>query len=359
MQDRNRFRGCLLGGAVGDALGAPVEFMSLSRICKEFGAPGIRDYVGNSSRAGAITDDTQMTLFTAEGLIRGLVQERQSGIGNYAAVTGSAYQRWLCTQGEANIHGLNPLEPEPGWLYGVKGLHSQRAPGRTCRAVLRDATELGAPAQNNSDGCGGVVRIAPVGLFANDIEESFALGCQLTALTHGHPTGWLAGGALSVMVTALRQGDKLPDAIDTALRYLRTMPDHEVLAAALELANDLAYAGSDPDLAIAELGEGWSADEALAIATYCALAARDFREGIIMAVNHGGDSDSTGALAGNLLGVIWGEESIPAPWLKRLELRKVITEVADDLHDCRGWNIGAGVAPEAVGKQVWGRYPGY
>ncbi|MGB8841599.1 MAG: ADP-ribosylglycohydrolase family protein [Aliidongia sp.] len=67
---QNRFRGCLLGGAVGDALGAPVEFMTSAGIAGHFGQQGIRDFVPAYGRRGAITDDTQMTLFTAEGRTR-------------------------------------------------------------------------------------------------------------------------------------------------------------------------------------------------------------------------------------------------------------------------------------------------
>ncbi|MEZ5571086.1 MAG: ADP-ribosylglycohydrolase family protein [Halioglobus sp.] len=356
MDDRNRVRGCMLGGAVGDALGAPLEFMSLSRICKHFGAGGLRDYSDMRGRAGAITDDTQMALFTAEGLIRGAVQAHREGNTDYAKVTFGAYLRWLQTQGQSNRHGLNPLTPAPGWLYGVKDLHSTRSPGRTCRAALREATEPGQPASNDSAGCSGVVRIAPVGLFATSIEQSFELGCQLTALTHGHPTGWLAGGALAVMIHALRRGDALTTALDAALHCLRQQPLHEEIVQALEGAARLARARTDSDTAITKMGEGWIASEALAIATYCALVARDFREGVLMAVNHAGDSDSTGALAGNLLGVIWGEQGIPVPWVKRLELRKVILEVADDLLDCRDWDLQPGGELE---KQISVKYPGY
>lgn len=359
MDSLSRFRGCLLGGAVGDALGAPVEFMSLSRICKHYGTGGIRDYAEWNGRRGAITDETQMTLFTAEGLLRALVQERNEGSANYSVVMANAYQRWLRTQGETNSHGLDPLVQESGWLYSLKELHAQRAPGRTCRAALRAATGLGPPAQNDSKGSGGVMRTAPVGLFAQSIEESFELGCQTAALTHGHPTGWLAAGALAVMITAIRQGATLSDAIDSALDCLELKPDHEDVLAALELADDLAYEGIDPDMAIAQLGGGWLAEEALAIATYCALVAPSFSDGIIMAVNHDGDSDTTGALAGNLLGVIWGEQSIPTPWLKQLELRKVIAEVAEDLHNCRQWSIGPGAASDGFNRQIWAKYPGY
>ena len=79
----------------------------------------------------------------------------------------------------------------------------------------------------------------------------------------------------------------------------------------------------------------------IAIGVYCALRAEDFAHGVLLAVNHGGDADSTGSIAGNLLGLIHGEEGIPGQWLERLELRDVIARVADDL-----WvHFGAGEKP--------------
>ena len=203
------------------------------------------------------------------------------------------------------------------------------------------------------------MRVAPVGLFAQSIDESFALGCELAALTHGHPTGWLTGGALAVMITALRQGASLVGAIDSALACLSHRSDHFEASKALREAVVLANSGADPEQAIARLGQGWIAEEALAIATYCALAAPNFREGVIMAVNHDGDSDSTGAIAGNLLGLIGGEQGIPPEWLSILELRDVIAEVADDLLDCRNWVIGAGMEDQAINHKIWQKYPGY
>ena len=89
--------------------------------------------------------------------------------------------------------------------------------------------------------------------------------------------------------------------------------------------------------AIAELGEGWIAEEALAIGVYCALVASDFREAVTLAVNHDGDSDSTGSITGNLIGAMLGVEAIPDSWLHELELADVIREIADDLLEYPGW----------------------
>ena len=116
-----------------------------------------------------------------------------------------------------------------------------------------------------------------------------------------------------------------------------------------------ALAGSDlpRDAAIAQLGKGWVAEEALAISVYCALGARNFKDGVILAVNHDGDSDSTGSITGNLLGTIHGSKAIPEEWLAQLELRDVIAEVAEDLYAFPDWDI------EKDEERIWQKYPGW
>ena len=111
-------------------------------------------------------------------------------------------------------------------------------------------------------------------------------------------------------------------------------------------------------MAISWLGEGWIAEEALAISIYCALVAPDFRQGVIMAVNHDGDSDSTGSITGNLLGTQLGSKSIPKTWLEPLELRDAIVTLAEDLYAFKDWGIGKQGDPE-VNRRVWLRYPGH
>jgi len=359
-----RFLGCLLGGAVGDALGAPVEFLSRAEILRRFGPSGITDYAQAYGGLGRITDDTQMTLFTAEGLLRAWVRGCFKGITTYTGVTAHAYLRWLKTQGEqspleASLHG------EPGWLIGQDALHHRRAPGMTCLKALRDMPALGRPACNDSKGCGGVMRVAPVGLFlsrlgqANAVGEAFALGTDLAALTHGHPTGSLTGGVLAALILALVEGAGLQAAIAAAKVPLQKAPHSEETLHAIEQAEALARSDLPPAQAIARLGEGWVAEEALAIALYCALVAPDLEQAVILAVNHDGDSDSTGAIVGNLLGVVHGVQAIPERWLAPLELREVIAELAQDLHDFRGWRIGEYSQELALNERIWRKYPGY
>ncbi|WP_371820065.1 ADP-ribosylglycohydrolase family protein [Verticiella alkaliphila] len=362
---RARFLGCLLGGAVGDALGAPVEFMSRAEILRRFGPEGITQYSPAYGGPGTITDDTQMTLFTAEGLLRGWVRGCFKGITTYTGVTAHAYLRWLCTQGERPACDVELSAEKSGWLYQQRALHSRRAPGNTCLSALRAMTSFGKTASNDSKGCGGVMRVAPVGLFAwrlrqyESPQDVFRLGSELAALTHGHPTGMLTGGVLAVLILALTDGASLTEALAAAKHILRGEPRHEDTLTTIEMAEAHAEAGLRHEDAIARLGEGWTAEEALAIAIYCALVARDFEHGVTLAVNHGGDSDSTGAIAGNLLGALHGATAIPARWLEPLELRDVITEVAEDLYAFKDWTIGEYSENHALNEQIWRKYPGF
>src|SRR5438445_369417 len=148
------FRGCLLGGAVGDALGAPVEFLSLAQIRERYGPEGIRDMDEAYGRIGAITDDTQMTLFTAEGLLRARNREMTKGItGAAVTIVRDSYFRWLHTQGvplraEVRKRLLQPRHR--GWLLDQRELYDQRAPGNTCISALLHAEPDTLEARNTS-----------------------------------------------------------------------------------------------------------------------------------------------------------------------------------------------------------------
>jgi ADP-ribosylglycohydrolase len=250
--DADTARGCLLGGAVGDALGAPVEFLSSAEIEREFGPEGIRDFQPAYGRIGAITDNTQMTMFTAEGVLRAFTRGNEKGICHGPTVIYHAYLRWLQTQ----------------------GVNEPAAPYRSRRPL----------------------RVA----------------------------------------------------VDAAVDSARSMRGHEETVDALQRASRLAEESPRSKRALSSLGEGWVAEEALAIAVYCALSwPEDFEEGVALAVNHGGDSDSTGAITGNLLGASLGVDALPSRWLAQLELREEIDAVAHDL-----------LIQYQPGDEWWNRYPG-
>ena len=326
---RANFRGCLLGGAVGDALGAPIEFKTLAEIRAEFGPAGLRDYTMAYKRLGAVTDDTQMTLFTAEALLRAEHLRHRIPEARVGEVAWHAYLRWLETQGD--VVQRRGIPDEDGWLVRMRDLHAVRAPGDTCLSALRKG-RMGTPEVpiNASKGCGGVMRVAPAGFAPG---QPFRIGCELAAITHGHPTGWLSAGYLAQLVHDVADGASLDEGAVRALDVLRRHPGHEETAGAVEKALWVSRAPRGTAADIETLGQGWVAEEALAIALFSALAAPDFESALRLAVNHGGDSDSTGAIAGNLLGASLGEAAIPARWLALLELRREILALAEKLGD--------------------------
>jgi ADP-ribosylglycohydrolase len=327
-----------------------VEFKTLEEIRTELGPAGVRDYGVAYGRTGAITDDTQLTLFTAEALLRAEHCRVLDPACRTADVAWHAYLRWLRTQGE--VVQPRGLPDEDGWLVGVKGLHARRAPGVTCLAALRKG-RMGSIRDplNDSKGCGGVMRVAPAGFVPG---QPFRLGCELAALTHGHPTGWLAAGYLAQLVHEVAEGASLADGAERALDVLERQPGHEETSGLVRRALALAGSPRDAPEDLETLGAGFVAEEALAIALLAALRADGFEHGVLLAVNHSGDSDSTGSIAGNLLGLALGEHAIPGRWLARLELRDVVEQVADDLHR----HFGSGGVTCAGGQcGAWARYP--
>jgi ADP-ribosylglycohydrolase len=308
---RGRIRGGLLGGAVGDALGAGIEFDGLDRIRRRFGPEGLKDPAPAYGRDSAITDDTQLALFTAEGLLRTFTRYATKGIAHPPTMVDMAYSRWLVTQGEQSLRHPPQEWHEPGRLGAVRGLSARRGPGKTTIAAVRGATagELDAPT-NSSKGSGGVARTAPIGLVG-DPSNAFRLACECAVLAHGHPTGYLAAGALGLVVASLREGVALRPALGRALGELESWEGHEETTQALNLAIELAEFTNPTPEVVAHLGKGWVADEALAIAVYCALQARDLEHGLLLAVNHGGASPTTGAICGAILGTLHGGDATP------------------------------------------------
>ncbi|MCI9469550.1 MAG: hypothetical protein HFG45_09725 [Oscillospiraceae bacterium] len=341
MKDRNKYRGCLIGGATGDALGYAVEFLQYDTILKHYGKNGITEY-DRKKGVALISDDTQMALFTADALL----MDAPNGMSSYVENIYHCYLDWYRTQTETYPVQDNTSRSR---LLKTPELFSRRAPGNTCLAAL-GSKKFGTIEQpiNQSKGCGGVMRVAPIGLRFNNetfsIKEIDQLGAAAAALTHGHDLGYLPAAALVHIIHLVSHSDiPLRDAV-TDMR--ETLPHQFPASAHLQILLNLidraiALANSDlPDVgAIEQLGEGWVAEETLAIALYCALKYEsNFDRALIAAVNHNGDSDSTGAVTGNILGAYLGLDSIPEKYLDGLELKDLILETADALYDSQPSN---------------------
>ena len=341
---KDKCRGCLVGGAVGDALGYAVEFMSEASIKKRYGARGITEYTLTNGVA-EISDDTQMTLFTAGGLLLGAdIKAGRDFVKRHSDNIALSYKDWYRTQTEK---------------YPIKGKHyscllkhpelfDQRAPGGTCMSALSSLMKgvrgsISNPV-NTSKGCGGVMRVAPIGVCfsgkAVKIEEIDMLAAEAAAITHGHDLGYIPAAALAhiIHIISHRCDVSLADAVNDMIRTMQRLFSEakhicdftDLMRKAVDLSSrDIA----DID-AIHILGEGWVAEETLAIAIYSALKySNDFEGAMIAAVNHNGDSDSTGAVTGNILGAYLGMRAISRKYLDNLELKSVILELSDALYN--------------------------
>ncbi|MCD6327911.1 ADP-ribosylglycohydrolase family protein [bacterium] len=311
---QSRYSGCVLGSAIGDAMGAPGEFMSHHRIKQFFGERGILDFHEYEGLPpGSYTDDTQMTIATAIGCI---AVSRRRLEGEYP----------------------DPIEMLHGqyikWRHGQDDPAQRRGPGKTCLTSL-SSEKIGTVNEriNNSKGCGGVMRMAPVGLcFRSD--EVFRLGTDFAAITHGHPSGYLTAGFLAELISHIIKGKSTEDAIQSCVERLLTWDEHEETLEKVKLAERLARGGLIAEETIPQIGEGWIAEEALGIALYCSLKfPGDFAEGVLASVNHSGDSDSTGAIVGAILGASLGVEAIPARWIERVENAEYLQKLAVEMLD--------------------------
>lgn len=331
----NNYIGCIAGGAVGDALGAPTEFMNLSTILQKYGINGVNDYVEFPDGRGEITDDTQMLLFTAEGLLRSWHRANNRGVwGAYKQICFQSYLRWLYTQNDWYSEDAIKRTELNGWLINEQFLYKRRAPGNTCLTALRTG-EPGTMERpiNDSKGCGGIMRVAPVGLLIHKSpEEAFQIGAELAAMTHGHPSGYLSAGYLSALIAFLNNGNSLMGSINHANAILKTYPGYEETYSAILQAIELYHKGQPDYQKLETLGGGWVGEEALSISLYCALSFEDdFEKAIILSVNHSGDTDSTGSITGNIVGLMVGEENIPHRWIKNLTNYETIIQIASDL----------------------------
>lgn len=363
---KDKCRGSLVGGAVGDALGYEVEFMSLSQIQKRFGTDGIADYQPDRNGVAEFSDDTQMSLFTAEGLLTAIADGKLLENEIIPYIT-EAYEHWYYTQCR------QAMKMSGSWLTHVTPLWANRAPGTTCMTAMNVvAMRKGAPVVNNSKGCGGVMRVAPIGIFSAahlltlNLEHAGYLAGYAAEITHKHPLSTYSSMALAMIVTDCIQQENIDrdkfrfTVMDRVFHLLGLwFNDNHVaeLQNLIKRSLALAESGLTDTEAIRQLGEGWVAEETLAIAIFSVMRyIDDFGKCICCAVNHDGDSDSTGAVAGNIIGAILGYHAIPAKYLTLLELHDLLISVADDLG---GFSLKQQMIERYVNHQPFGVNPAH
>lgn len=304
---RSRYHGTFLGLAIGDALGWPVEFLSLHQIRQFYGPHGITDLVGNKAfLIGTFTDDTQMSIALAEGLLAAPYDDSEAQM----AAVAKRFVAWSTS-------------PE-----------NNRAPGNTCMAACRnlaDGADWRTSGVGRSKGCGTAMRSAPIGLlYHRDVANLTARAIDSSRMTHGHPCA-LAGGLATAAAVSLALDGTPPVALVEQVAALCEPVSNETAAA---IRRVLGVAHQPADQAMAALGEGWVAEEAVALALSSFLATpTDYAATIRRAANIGGDSDSVACIAGAISGAYNGVEAIDAGWREVIEKADYLVELADALYD--------------------------
>lgn len=320
----DRFLGSMLAGACGDALGAPFEFTSRIEMIVECGPKGARDFWTDGGTLGAVTDDTQLALFTASALIAARTPNGLSEIEHLHL----AYLDWLSAQKQPNPVALK-LPRYHTELAAEVEAQGDRCPGLTNLTALAEATTLGAFSDNRSKGCGAVTRVAPIGLlYHRDPFRAFETAVATARLTHGHPTGYLSAGAFAMLIAWSVQGKPFSSAVQDTMTYLRSHPGHEEVVTAIINA---PWPTGEREKRPGWIGYGWTGEEALAIAIDAILTTRSLEEAVVVAANHDGDSDTTASIAGNLAGALYGRNAIPQRWTNLVEMMETIRRLAAQL----------------------------
>lgn len=275
----SRARGAFLGLAVGDALGAPAEFLTRGEIEQKFGV--LKEMVGGGwlrLKPGQVTDDTEMSLCIGRALVAAGGWSLTGIADNLAA--------WLRSK---------PVDV-----------------GSTCSRGIRNYLLKGTletPLNEWDGGNGAAMRMVPVALFTLG-DRALLERCTLQQahLTHNHPLSDAASLSLGRLLHLALTGRSL----------------HRMRREAAELVQKHPTFSFDPYKGLAT---GYVVDTMQTV-FHCFFRARSFERCLVETVNQGGDADTTGAIAGALAGAYFGEESIPARWLKRLD-KKVVSEIAE------------------------------
>lgn len=300
-QQKHRLLAVMLAHAIGDAIGFTVEFATGDAVVRGLGGEHPTAYLPERM----VSDDTQMSLFALEGLALA------GGRFELGSVR-DAFVRWrLAQDGVAGDPRLRV-----GWLALDPLLRQVRAPGNAC---LRGCDELATDPHRfvgslEAGGCGGVMRAAPFGFVPGTVLDAFVAGVRQAQLTHGHPRGYLPAGMLAAIVRMVAvDGASVGDAVRASCKLAGACAGGPAI---VDIVNGMM--GSSSREAIERGGGGWVGDHALAIAVACALVADNepslVPEAIWRAAKHNGDSDSTAAICGAMLGARWGIDAVPAAW---------------------------------------------
>ncbi len=311
---KEKFLGCMYGLAIGDALGFPVEFLTLKQIKEKYGEKGIEKFESFARfLPGTFSDDTQMSLATAQALIRGRKDD------SLEKIMGKVKEEYVV------------------WSHSRE---NNRAPGETCMrgcANLAQGIHWTQSGIKASKGCGAAMRTAPIGLYFNNLDKLIDVAYGASICTHAHDTGISSGIATALLTRLALNGCQLNEISAKAqelLNYAGKRHNFNPEETNQKLQQVVQLLQERPESAIPKIGEGWVGEEAIGIATYCFLKyPKDYKKAVLTAVNITGDSDSTGCITGAISGTYNGIQGIPKKWLEKVEKKYFIRDLSEMLRE--------------------------
>lgn len=353
----DRFRGSIVGLAIGDALGHPTEFVGeMKAIRARWGEAGVTGFEpAGRHPAGTFTDDTQMSIAVTRALARAGHQDLE----RLMTVMASEFVAWS------------------------RSPDNDRSPGGACMRGCREL-ENGAPWRHagvgDSKGCGAAMRAAPIGLYLyDDVERLILVAAAQSTLTHRHPTGVASSVAAAAAVAHVLKTGSLDGILDFTRDCVAKL-SHEILLGVgcdERLAREVGLRemqamldrteralGEETDDVCTLLGGAWIGEEAVATALWCVLrAGGDYRDAVLRGANSTGDSDSIACIAGSIAGALAGWTGLPDAWRRDVEKADTLVALADALFSAhtRGdeESMDASLDPfGAQGRRVAGAQPG-
>ena len=302
-----RYVGCLLGAAAGDALGMPTEFISRRELEQfynwrviSFQAP-LSSHPCAHLKAGQYTDDTQQLLILAESL----ATCRGFNINDFGRKIGEWGHRCASERGYDRFAGTTSL-------MAARKLHRGQDP-KTTGGI--------------SPSCGAAMRVAPIGLFYESQEERDKAATEASLITHSHPAAIEGAKFTANVVAYLLQGRNPREAITLARNQLKS-DLQEKIDEAISLQNE------KPEIALSRLGASSSIYETLPAAVYCFLSKRCLADVIVEGANLvPGDTDSIACIAGAWAGAHYGKSAIPSHFINGLEDHTYIERLAEQLRE--------------------------
>lgn len=299
-------------GAIGDAFGYNVEFQSWEHIKITYGGPILFSNCDNY----IISDDTQMTLFCLEAL-----KENYQNNNNNESILKSIYDYyldWNATQ----YHDLI-IRKE---FSKQKELQKRQAPGRTCLTALGSG-RFGTMENriNDSKGCGGIMRVAPIGFLNRNLDDIIYLGCMQSALTHGHPEGYLSSGFFAGLIHLGIKNISFKESYSIVKEKISLYKDSKDFIDYLnKIEKYLDFEFNNPNDMTDIIGEGWTGENALGLAIYALKQSKSFEHALVISTNHRGDSDSTASMAGQLFATFNTLDEKDLYIFEYLDLNKII-----------------------------------